>query len=138
MKVQLLSNNGKIPIQASKHAAGYDLYSAESGIIEPHSKLLVKTDIAIEIPIGYCGKIESRSSLANRNFVLAFNGVIDADYRGPVGVILMNFSEVPFKFDKHERIAQLVIYPILTPMLIETSLTETERGSGGFGSTGTK
>jgi dUTP pyrophosphatase len=138
LKFSVLSDNAKIPCRMTPGAAGFDLYSAESGTIEPHDKLLVKTDIACEIPSGFCGKIESRSSLVNNHFVLAFNGVIDSDYRGPIGVILMNHSNQKYSFAKNDRIAQLVLYKIdFSGFTVSSSLSDTDRGSGGFGSTGT-
>lgn len=100
--------------------------------------MLVKTDIQIEVPTGCYGRVAPRSGLALKNSIDVGAGVIDEDYRGNVGVILFNFSDLDFDVKKGDRIAQLICERIAYPKLVEVdTLTETVRGEGGFGSTGT-
>lgn len=104
-----------------------------------HGKEVVKTDIQVEIPDECYGRVAPRSGLAVKNFIDVGAGVIDHDYRGNVGVVLFNHSDIPFEIKKGDRIAQLICEHICYPTAVEVpSLTETERGEGGFGSTGTK
>lgn len=99
----------------------------------------MKTDIQIEVPFGTYGRVAPRSGLAWKNFIDVGAGVIDQDYRGNVGVILFNHSDVDFDVKKGDRIAQLICERIIYPKVVQAdSLTETQRGEGGFGSTGTQ
>lgn len=98
----------------------------------------MKTDIQIEVPEGHYGRVAPRSGLAWKNSIDVGAGVIDEDYRGNVGVILFNFSDVNFEIKKGDRIAQLICERISYPTVVEVdTLSETARGEGGFGSTGT-
>ncbi|XP_031623784.1 deoxyuridine 5'-triphosphate nucleotidohydrolase-like [Contarinia nasturtii] len=127
------------PTKGSEQAAGLDLRSAYDAVVPARGKALVKTDIQIEVPVGTYGRVAPRSGLAWKNFIDVGAGVIDQDYRGNVGVILFNHSDVDFDVKKGDRIAQLICERIVYPNLKEVdSLTETTRGEGGFGSTGTK
>lgn len=100
--------------------------------------MVVKTDIQIELPEGCYGRIAPRSGLAAKNFIDVGAGVVDEDYRGNLGVVLFNHSDVEFAIAKGDRIAQLICEKIFYPQLEEVkTLSETERGAGGFGSTGT-
>eukprot|EP01122_Echinamoeba_exundans_P000731 TRINITY_DN10665_c0_g1_i1.p1 TRINITY_DN10665_c0_g1~~TRINITY_DN10665_c0_g1_i1.p1 ORF type:complete len:203 (-),score=48.93 TRINITY_DN10665_c0_g1_i1:199-807(-) len=137
LKVKRLSEHAKLPVRGSARAAGYDLFSAEATKVPSRGKALVKTDISIAVPSGCYGRIAPRSSLAWKNHVDVGAGVIDEDYRGPVGVVLYNFSEVDFAIEQGDRIAQLIIERIATPDVEEVDdLDGTDRGAGGFGSTG--
>ncbi|KXS21589.1 dUTP diphosphatase, partial [Gonapodya prolifera JEL478] len=137
LKVKLLSSKGKLPTRGSSHAAGYDLYSAENTVVRAKNKAVVKTDISIACPTGTYGRVAPRSGLAVKNFIDVGAGVIDEDYRGPVGVVLFNFSDNDFEVKEGDRIAQLVLERIITPpVLAVEDLDATIRGSGGFGSTG--
>lgn len=99
---------------------------------------MVKTDIQIEVPEGTYGRVAPRSGLAWKNFIDVGAGVIDQDYRGNVGVILFNHSDTPFEIKKGDRIAQLILERIVHPVVVEAeTLSDTNRGAGGFGSTGT-
>lgn len=112
--------------------------SAYDCVIPARGKSIVKTDIQIELPEGCYGRIAPRSGLAAKNSIDVGAGVIDEDYRGNVGVVLFNHSDVAFSVVKGDRIAQLICERIFYPTLEEVkSLSETERGAGGFGSTGT-
>ena len=135
LKVKRLSENATIPTRGSSKSAGYDLYSAEDAIVGKHA--LIKTDISISVPEGHYGRVAPRSGLALKSLIDVGAGVIDEDYRGPLGVILFNFSGVPFHVKKGDRIAQLIIEKISTPEVVEViELDDTVRGEGGFGSTG--
>lgn len=142
VKIKKLNENAIIPTYGSEFAAGADLYSAMDEItIAPHETTLVKTGLSIELPIGFAGLIYARSGLASKRGLAPANkvGVIDCDYRGEIMVALHNHSEVPQTVAKGERIAQLVITPYIVADFEETDeLSETVRGEGGFGSTGTK
>ncbi|KAG5679839.1 hypothetical protein PVAND_009376 [Polypedilum vanderplanki] len=133
-----LTDHAFAPIKASEKAAGFDLKSAYDCIVPAHGKQIVKTDIQIELPSGCYGRIAPRSGLAAKNFIDIGAGVVDEDYRGNIGVVMFNHSDVDFHIAKGDRIAQLICERIFYPQLEEcSSLTETQRGEGGFGSTGT-
>jgi len=128
-----------LPRYASEDAVGLDVAAAEDLTLQPGRRHAVATGFAIEIPRGYEVQVRPRSGLAARHGVTVLNtpGTIDSDYRGEVKVILVNLGEEPFEIRRGERIAQLVPAPVLRADFIEVrELAETERGSGGFGSTG--
>ncbi|NXG89818.1 DUT protein, partial [Stercorarius parasiticus] len=132
-----LSANASAPSRGSARAAGYDLYSAYDCVIPPMEKAVVKTDIQIALPSGCYGRVAPRSGLAAKHFIDVGAGVIDEDYRGNVGVVLFNFGKETFEVKKGDRIAQLICERICYPELEEVqTLDDTERGEGGFGSTG--
>ncbi|XP_038606668.1 deoxyuridine 5'-triphosphate nucleotidohydrolase, mitochondrial [Tachyglossus aculeatus] len=132
-----LSEHATAPTRGSARAAGYDLYSAYDYSIPAMEKALVKTDIQISLPHGCYGRVAPRSGLAAKHFIDVGAGVIDEDYRGNVGVILFNFGKEKFEVKKGDRIAQLICERVFYPELEEVQgLDDTERGSGGFGSTG--
>ncbi|XP_034290593.1 deoxyuridine 5'-triphosphate nucleotidohydrolase, mitochondrial [Pantherophis guttatus] len=134
-----LTDNAFAPSKGSSRAAGYDLYSAYDCEVPAVGKAVVKTDIQVALPTGCYGRVAPRSGLAVNHFIDVGAGVIDEDYRGNVGVVLFNFGKEPFKVKKGDRIAQLICERIYYPVLEEVKvLDETERGSGGFGSTGQK
>ncbi|XDA78468.1 hypothetical protein R6Z07M_008503 [Ovis aries] len=132
-----LSEHATAPTKGSARAAGYDLYSAYDYTVPPMEKVLVKTDIQIALPSGCYGRVAPRSGLAAKHFIDVGAGVIDEDYRGNVGVVLFNFGKEKFEVKKGDRIAQLICERIFYPEIEEVQiLDDTERGSGGFGSTG--
>ncbi|XP_044836871.1 deoxyuridine 5'-triphosphate nucleotidohydrolase, mitochondrial isoform X1 [Mauremys mutica] len=132
-----LSENASAPSRGSARAAGYDLYSAYDYVIPAMEKAIVKTDIQISLPSGCYGRVAPRSGLAAKHFIDVGAGVIDEDYRGNVGVVLFNFGKEDFEVKKGDRIAQLICERIFYPELEEVQvLDDTERGTGGFGSTG--
>lgn len=142
INIKLLNEFAKVPTRGSAQAAGYDLYAAVNYDIEiqPHSTVKVDTGISIEIPEGYFGGIYARSGLATKQGLRPANciGVVDADYRGPIIVALHNDTMYPQRIKAGERIAQLIIQPYLNvDFNVVDELTDTERGEGGFGSTGT-
>ncbi|KAF9534955.1 dUTPase-like protein [Crepidotus variabilis] len=131
------SEKAKIPTRGSALAAGYDLYSAESKIIPAHGKALVDTQISIAVPVGTYGRVAPRSGLASKFMIDTGAGVIDADYRGIVFVLLFNLSDKDFQVQEGDRVAQLILERVYTPDVLEVEdLEETIRGAGGFGSTG--
>jgi dUTP pyrophosphatase len=136
--VKKLSPNASLPVRATPRAAGYDLFASASLEIPSRGKALVPTDISICIPHGTYARIAPRSGLAHKHFIDVGAGVIDEDYRGPVGVILFNFGEQSFQVQQGDRIAQLILERIESEATVEEvqELPDTERGEGGFGSTG--
>lgn len=142
INIKKLSSNAKIPSYATDFAAGCDLYSSSSEKISfnPGETKLIKTGIAMEIPLGYAGLIYARSGLATKRGLAPANkvGVIDSDYRGEIIVALYNHTNEVKEIDPYERIAQLVITPYVKGLFNEVDdLNETKRGENGFGSTGT-
>lgn len=143
VNVKKLNENATVPSYGSSYAAGADLYACIEGEIEiaPHETVLIPTGIAIELPLGYAGLIYARSGLASKKGLAPANkvGVVDCDYRGEVKVALHNHSGTPQTVGAGERIAQMVIAPYLTAeFACVDALSETVRGAGGFGSTGSK
>ncbi len=143
IKVKKLTPEAVVPTLGSKFAAGADLYSAEKGdvVIAPGETKFIGTGIAVEIPEGYVGLVYARSGLACKRGLAPANkvGVIDSDYRGEIKVALLNHGKEPQMLEKGERIAQMVVAPYLSVTYEETDeLSDTERGEGGFGSTGRK
>ncbi|HET8533913.1 MAG TPA: dUTP diphosphatase [Sphingomicrobium sp.] len=128
-----------LPRYASEDAVGLDVTAAEELILQPGERHAIATGFAIEIPRGYEVQVRPRSGLAMKHGITCLNtpGTIDSDYRGEVKVILVNLGQEPFEIRRGERIAQLVPAPVLRADFVEAhELSETERGSGGFGSTG--
>lgn len=141
--IKKLNKDAKIPVYGSKYAAGADLYACleEPLVIAPGCTAVVHTGVALELPIGYAGLIYARSGLATKQGLAPANkvGVVDCDYRGEVMVALYNHSAEARTVNPGDRIAQLVITPYITADFEECAeLSDTERGAGGFGSTGSK
>jgi dUTP pyrophosphatase len=132
-----------LPAYQSAHAAGLDLLAAVPEdapmILAPGKHALVPTGLTIALPAGYEAQVRPRSGLAAKHGVTVLNapGTIDADYRGEIGVLLINHGDAPFPIRRGERIAQLVIASVArAELVLAVSLSATDRGSGGFGSTG--
>ena len=141
--VKKLDERAVLPTYGSEFAAGADLYALTDGevVFAPNETKLIRTGLAMEIPEGYAGLIYARSGLASKRGLAPANkvGVVDADYRGEVMVALHNHSGVEQKIAAGERIAQLVVAPFLKAEYVQAEeLSDTVRGVGGFGSTGTK
>ena len=141
IKVKKLTDSAKLPLYASKSAA--DLFCAEEGktVIPAGETRKISTGIAIELPEGYAGFIYARSGLATKTGLAPANkvGVVDSDYRGEIIVCLHNHGEEAVTIENGERVAQMVFAPYFTASFTESEeLSGTERGAGGFGSTGTK
>jgi dUTP pyrophosphatase len=136
--VKRLRDGAVLPRRGSDDAAGLDLFAAvETTLtIAPHGTALVPTGFAVQIPAGYVGLVKDRSSLALAGLRTSA-GVIDADYRGEVKVVLTNVAASPCRVEPGMRIAQMIVLPHAVPRLVETdALSPTARGEGGFGSTG--
>ena len=144
MKIKVVNKSKHpLPHYATTQSAGMDLRANldEPIILKPLDRALVKTGIFMELPMGYEAQVRPRSGLAFKKGITVLNtpGTIDADYRGEVGVILVNLSNEDFVVEDGERVAQMVIAKHEQPSWEEVEeLTETERGAGGFGSTGVK
>ena len=142
VKVTRVGGRGEplpLPRYETEHAAGLDLKADEPVALAPGARALVPTGLALEIPPGFEGQVRPRSGLAARHGVTLLNapGTVDADYRGEVKVVLVNHGQAAVRFERGERIAQLVVAPVTRVALEEAgALGETGRGAGGFGSTG--
>lgn len=137
----VVEEGGELPAYQTTGSAGMDLRSSEPVQLLPMERKLVGTALRMAIPPGFEGQVRPRSGLAVKHGISMVNtpGTIDCDYRGEIKVLLINLGAEEVKLEKGERIAQLVISPVVQAELIQTdSLEETERGVGGFGSTGTK
>ena len=143
IQIKKLSNSVLLPKYETLGSSGMDIaaHIGENVIINPGEKALVSTGLSVAIPRGYEIQIRPRSGLAAKKNITVLNtpGTIDSDYRGEIKVILINFGKEKFIVEKGERIAQMVVCPVVQADLEETEeLADTERGSDGFGSTGTK
>jgi len=143
VKIVKLQQNAHIPTYGSADAAGADLYACidEAVTIQPSQTVLIPTGLSMEIEQGFAGFIYARSGLATKRGLAPANkvGVIDSDYRGQVMVSLHNHTEQPQTVEPGERVAQMVFAPVYRAQFCETdTLQDTERGTGGFGSTGMK
>ena len=141
IRVKKLNPNAILPTYGSVEAAGADLYACleEPVTIGPGETYWVSTGIALEVPVGCAGLVYARSSLGAKRGLAPANkvGVVDSDYRGEVRVVLFNHSPEPQTINPGERVAQFVITPVVTPQYVEAEeLLDTDRGTGGFGSTG--
>lgn len=137
LKIKRLDKELELPNFAHEHDAAMDLRASHSEVLKPGEKKIVKTGIQMAIPKGYAGLIWDRSGLAAKSSIHTMAGVIDAGYRGELGVVMINLGKEEFQVEKGMRIAQLIIHPILNMQVTEVEdLDETSRGEGGFGSTG--
>ncbi|MDR2400705.1 MAG: dUTP diphosphatase [Deferribacteraceae bacterium] len=134
-----LKDGAKLPEYKTPNASGMDIAAYEGGVIPPGGRKLIPTGLFLEIPVGYEAQVRPRSGLALKHGIGFLNapGTIDSDYRGELQVLLYNSSDEPFHYSKGDRIAQIVFAKVARANLIPSvSLSDTERGSGGFGSTG--
>lgn len=139
LKIQKLHKDAIVPQYAHPDDSGMDLYALEPAVVPVGGRKLVKTGISIQLPLGTEAQVRPRSGLALKHGISITNapGTVDEGYRGDVGVILENRGSDPFIVDRGMKIAQLVIAPVLRPQIeVVEDLSETERGAGGFGSTG--
>ncbi len=143
VEIKRLPDASDLPLPAyqTAHAAGMDLCAAVTAdvILTPGAKAIIPTGFSIALPPGYEAQVRPRSGLAAKNGVTVLNspGTIDADYRGEVGVILINHGREPFTVTRGARIAQMIVAPVSSVKWKETdTLSDTDRGAGGFGSTG--
>lgn len=142
MEVKLFTGqNGQIPVYQTEGAAGADIYSAERAILAPGDTAIIGTDLRVEIPRGFEIQIRPRSGLAAKNSITVLNapGTIDCDFRGEIKIILHNAGRTFFDVKKGDRIAQMVLAPVVRAVfstVTQEELKRSERGEGGFGSTG--
>lgn len=138
IKVKKLHPEAKLPHRAHAADSGADMFALERAEIPPHSSAKVRTGIAVELPEGVSGCVWGKSSVESKG-VKVMAGLIDAPYRGEILICMFNLTQEPFVFEKGQKVAQLVVLPTLYPAFEEASaLSETARGEGGFGSTGSK
>ena len=142
VRIKKLNENAILPTYGTEYSAGADLYNLNEAVTIPaHKTVLIHTGLSVEIPEGYAGLIYARSGLASKRGLAPANkvGVVDADYRGEIMVALHNHSDIDATVDAGERVAQLVVAPFLkVEYQLADELSDTVRGAGGFGSTGTK
>lgn len=138
VRMARMSDDVQLPIQSHPTDAGFDLRSTKRYDIPPGCSMLVGTGLKMEIPKGYCGQINPRSSIASKHQVIIGACIIDSAYRGEVMINLINLGSQPFEVVVGMRVAQIVFLPILTNVIevTEDELSNTVRGEGGFGSTG--
>lgn len=141
VRFKKIKSHAVVPSYAHPTDAGMDLYSSEDYVVPAGKHILVSTGIIMALPVGYEGQVRPKSGLALKNGITVLNtpGTLDADYRGELGVILMNHSSVDFAVKRGMKVAQLVLKKFETAELVEDNnldAVETKRGSGGFGSTG--
>lgn len=142
LKIKKVRENARIPKIATSGSAGMDLYACidEKIALEPNALVMIPTGLAIELPDSSCAAfIYARSGLGVKHGICLSNGVgvIDSDYRGEVCIGLCNVSDKPYVIEPFERVAQMVIAPVIVPEIsVVDNLSETDRGQGGFGSTG--
>ncbi len=141
IRVKILRQGARLPTYGTEFSAGADLYACLDAPVTvlPGETFWVPTGIAMEVPVGCAGLVYARSSMASKRGLAPANkvGVIDSDYRGELRVVLLNHGTQPQTIEPGERVAQLIITPVLTPGFVQAEeLTETVRGTGGFGSTG--
>ena len=137
LRFKKLHAEAKLPTRGSPLAAGLDIYSVERVMIEAGARASVRTGLAVAIPVGFYGRVAPRSGLAVRHGLDTLSGVVDSDYRGEILCVLINHGDAPVEIEPGARIAQLIVEAIALPEPVwAEDLDETERGAGGFGSTG--
>ena len=139
LKVKRLDPNAKIPSYAHPDDAGLDLYSIENYTLKSVERKVIRTGIAIELPKKFVGLIWEKGGISAKYGIIVLAGVIDSNYRGEVGVVLFNSSKKPYKIIKGEKIAQLLVQPIVNCKIKEVqNLSSTSRGEKSYGSSGRK
>lgn len=137
VKFQLLRADSKLPQYAHDSDAGFDIFSTETKILAPGERYVFQLGIASEIPEGYFVSFRDKSGLAAKYGIHTLAGVIDSGYRGEWGIVIVNTGGEPVTINKGDKIAQGILQPALQAKIVEVAkLSDTERGSGGFGSTG--
>jgi dUTP pyrophosphatase len=137
LRFKKLDDRAKLPSRGSSSSAGLDITSIEEITLRPNERLVARTGLAVAIPKGYYGRLAPRSGLASKLGLDILAGVVDADYRGEIGCIVYNTSNEIVHLPAQTKICQLIIEKIITPAAAwSDDLSETDRGAGGFGSTG--
>ena len=137
LRFKRLDSRAVLPARGSSLSAGLDIFSIEDLSIQPGARALARTGLAVAIPEGHYGRIAPRSGLASQKGLDTLAGVIDADYRGEIGCLLYNTGDETITLPAQSKVCQLIIEKIITPEAVwADEISDTERGSGGFGSTG--
>lgn len=137
IKVKKLDKDAKLPTYATEDDAGMDFYALMDTTILPLERKQVRTGISLEIPKGYVGLVWDKSGVSYIKGQIKTSGVIDSGYRGEICIVMINLTQNPYTFKKGEKVAQMIIQEKVTAKLVEVEeLSESERGEGGFGSTG--
>ena len=137
LTIKKLHPNAILPSYAHPGDAGLDMYALEDTTIAPGQRLVIQTGISMEIPLGYVGLIWDKSGVVTKYGIKTIGGVIDAGYRGEVGVGMLNTSNVPYTFEAGHKVTQILIQKVESVEVVEVDeLSDTSRGTGGFGSTG--
>src|SRR5699024_8759696 len=136
LNIKLLSDNAIVPTRANPTDSGLDLYVSETINIPPKTTKIVKTDIAIELPVGYEGQVRPRSGTSLKTKLRVALGTIDQTYHKEIGIITDNISDKPLVVEKGQRLAQLVVTPVVYPKVNEVERFENESDRSGYGSTG--
>ena len=137
LRFKRLDSRAILPARGSSLSAGLDIFSIEDLSIQPGARALARTGLAVAIPEGHYGRIAPRSGLATQKGLDTLAGVIDADYRGEIGCLLYNTGDETISLPARSKVCQLIIEKIITPEAVwADEISDTERGSGGFGSTG--
>lgn len=137
LPIKKLTDTAKVPTFAHETDAGMDLYADETVTIEPGERALISTGIAMAIPAGHVGLIWDKSGVATKRNIKTIAGVVDAGYRGEVKVALWNAGTEPQTFEQGDKVAQMLIQRVCNPeTIVVAELDDTDRGEGGFGSTG--
>lgn len=138
MKIKKLDTRAKLPLRAHPTDSGADLFALEQTVLPAHTVVKVRTGIAIELPENTSGIIWGKSSVESKG-IKAMAGLVDMDYRGEILVCMYNLNDTDFTFEAGQKIAQLVVLPTIYPSFEEAeTLSDTSRGTGGFGSTGSR
>ncbi|MEK5197355.1 dUTP diphosphatase [Bacillus sp. FSL M7-0884] len=142
LKIKKMEEDAIIPKYQTKFSSGFDLHAYTNNktiVIPPLGYEFIRTGLCFEVPPEYELQVRSRSGLAKKNGIQVHFGTIDSDYRGEIGVIVFNFGKEEFVINQNDRIAQGVLAPVVTARFVEVDkLSESDRGTGGFGSTGVK
>lgn len=140
IKFQKLHPDAQVPSYAHIGDAGADVYCVTEVTLYPQNRVAIPTGLAVDIPIGYELQVRPKSGLALKHGITVLNspGTVDAGYRGEIKVILINFGAAAYTFAKGQKIAQLVLKPVIQANYMESELEDSDRGMGGFGSTGLK
>ncbi|MCH8987074.1 dUTP diphosphatase [Patescibacteria group bacterium] len=139
LQIQKLDKEAKLPSYAYKGDAGMDIYSIEEIDLAPGEKAAVRTGLRLAIPEGYAGFVWDKSGLAAKHHIKTMAGVVDSNYRGELQIVLTNLGKENYHIEKGSKIAQLIISSVASFEIEETEIAdETERGEGGFGSSGTQ
>lgn len=137
LKIKKLHKDAVVPHFAKPGDAGMDVYAVESLTLEPDERGVVKTGLSFEFPHGYVVLVWDKSGISTKTGVTTLAGVVDADYRGEVGIAVINLGQESYTFEKGKKVAQILIQKVEQPEIEEVEdLSETSRGDGGFGSTG--